>query len=231
MNTMTPAMKTTNAKAKTVVIIEDQTAIRELISDMLQSKGKFKVIGSSTGGTEGVELALRLKPDILILDILLPDISGVEVLHRLRNAIPGLSVLVFSGKSERQLARGLVKEGVRGFVNKNSPLSELRKAMDALDAGQNWFSEEFNQALVTALKSSEANVDQMADALTEREREVAVLLAKSHTSKEVAAKLNISTKTAENHRTNLMRKLGVHDVAGVIRFVIRHGLFDPNGDN
>jgi DNA-binding NarL/FixJ family response regulator len=223
-------MKPLATKPKTVVIIEDQTAIRELVSDMLQAKGKFKVVGSSAIGAEGVELALKLKPDILILDILLPDISGVEVLHRLRNAIPGLSVLVFSGKSERQLARGLVKEGVRGFVNKNSPLAELRKAMDAIEAGQNWFSEEFNQALLTALKNTESNIDQMADALTDREREVAVLLAKSHTSKEVAARLNISTKTAENHRTNLMRKLGVHDVAGVIRFVIRQGLFDPNGE-
>jgi DNA-binding NarL/FixJ family response regulator len=188
------------------------------------------VVGSSADGSAGIEMALRLKPDILILDILLPDISGVEVLHRLRNAIPGLSVLVFSGKSEKQIARGLVKEGVRGYVNKNSPLSELRKAMDAIAAGQTWFSAEFNEAVLTALKNSESSVDQMAITLTDREREVAVLLAKSNSSKEVAALLNISTKTAENHRTNLMRKLGVHDVAGVIRFVIRQGLYDPNGE-
>ncbi|MEY3829734.1 MAG: hypothetical protein RL636_1435 [Verrucomicrobiota bacterium] len=223
-------MKPSSVKAKTVVIIEDQTAIRELVSEMLQAKGKFRVIGTSADGSAGVEMALRLKPDILILDILLPDISGVEVLHRLRNAIPGLSVLVFSGKSEKQIARGLVKEGVRGYVNKNSPLSELRKAMDAIGAGQTWFSAEFNEAVLTALKNSESGVDQMAITLTDREREVAVLLAKSNSSKEVAALLNISTKTAENHRTNLMRKLGVHDVAGVIRFVIRQGLYDPNGE-
>ena len=105
-------MKPLATKPKTVVIIEDQTAIRELVSDMLQAKGKFKVVGSSAIGAEGVELALKLKPDILILDILLPDISGVEVLHRLRNAIPGLSVLVFSGKSERQLARGACALGL-----------------------------------------------------------------------------------------------------------------------
>jgi len=223
-------MKPSPVKAKTVVIIEDQTAIRELVCEMLQAKGKFKVTGACADGAAGVELALRLKPDILILDILLPDITGVEVLHRLRHAIPGLSVLVFSGKSERQLARGLVKEGVRGYVNKSSPLSELRKAMDAIHAGQTWFSDEFNQALLVALKGAESGIDQMAATLTDREREVAVLLAKSNSSKEVAALLNISTKTAENHRTNLMRKLGVHDVAGVIRFVIRQGLFDPNGD-
>jgi DNA-binding NarL/FixJ family response regulator len=230
MNTLQINMKPAAAKAKTVVIIEDQTAIRELVSEMLQAKGKFKVVGACADGAAGVELALRLKPDILILDILLPDISGVEVLHRLRHEIPGLQVLVFSGKSERQLARGLIKEGVRGFVNKNSSLSELRKAMEALLEGKTWFSEEFNQALLVALKGPESNVDQMAVALTDREREVAVLLAKSHSSKEVAACLKISTKTAENHRTNLMRKLGVHDVAGVIRFVIRQGLYDPSAE-
>ena len=223
-------MKPSSVKSKTVVIIEDQTAIRELVSEMLQAKGKFRVVGTSADGSAGVEMALRLKPDILILDILLPDISGVEVLHRLRNTIPGLSVLVFSGKSEKQLARGLVKEGVRGYVNKNSPLSELRKAMDAIADGQTWFSAEFNEAVMTALKNSESSIDQMAVTLTSREREVAVLLAKSNSSKEVGARLNISTKTAENHRTNLMRKLGVPDVAGVIRFVIRQGLYDPNGE-
>ena len=95
-------MKPSSVKSKTVVIIEDQTAIRELVSEMLQAKGKFRVVGTSADGSAGVEMALRLKPDILILDILLPDISGVEVLHRLRNTIPGLSVLVFSGKSEKQ---------------------------------------------------------------------------------------------------------------------------------
>ena len=200
-------MKPSSVKSKTVVIIEDQTAIRELVSEMLQAKGKFRVVGTSADGSAGVEMALRLKPDILILDILLPDISGVEVLHRLRNTIPGLSVLVFSGKSEKQLARGLVKEGVRGYVNKNSPLSELRKAMDAIADGQTWFSAEFNEAVMTALKNSESSIDQMAVTLTSREREVAVLLAKSNSSKEVAARLNISTKTAENHRTNLMRTL------------------------
>jgi DNA-binding CsgD family transcriptional regulator len=84
--------------------------------------------------------------------------------------------------------------------------------------------------LVEALNSPETRVDQMGSSLTDREREIAVLLAKSHTSKEVAAKLNISTKTAENHRTNLMRKLGVHDVAGVIRYVVRQGLYDPSGE-
>jgi DNA-binding NarL/FixJ family response regulator len=117
--------------------------------------------------------------------------------------------------------------GVRGFVPKSARLSELRQAVDAVAAGDTWFSESFQKAMADALIAPESDVDAKGSTLTEREKEIAVLLAKSNSSKEVAQKLDISAKTVENHRTNLMRKLGVHDVAGVIRYVIRQGLFDP----
>ena len=102
-------------------------------------------------------------------------------------------------------------------------------ALGFIAKGNNWFNDHFSQTVRDALTKPSTQADSMIN-LTDREREIAVLLAKSHTSKEVAAKLNISTKTAENHRTNLMRKLGVHDVAGVIRYVIRQGLYDPSGE-
>lgn len=213
---------------KSVVIVEDQTAVRELITEMLESRGKFAVKGSTGDGTEGVELALRHQPDVLILDINLPGISGIEVLRRLHDEVPKMRVLVFSGKTERQIAHGLLKQGVCGFVNKTSPLSELREALDAVADGKTWFTESYQKALADALDSPESLVDEKGSALSDREREVAVLLAQSHSSKEVAALLKISAKTVENHRTNLMRKLGVHDVAGVIRYVVRQGLFDPS---
>ena len=126
--------------------------------------------------------------------------------------------------------RGLIQEGVHGFVNKNSPLSDLRKALDEIAKGNTWFNDHFSKTVRDALAKPSTQADSMIDLLTPREREISVLIAKSNSSKEVAARLNISTKTAENHRTNLMRKLGVHDVAGVIRFVIRQGLYDPNGE-
>lgn len=213
---------------KSVVIVEDQTAIRELITEMLDSRGKFRVVGSTGDGTEGVALALKHRPDVLILDINLPGITGIEVLRRLHNEAPKMRVLVFSGKTERQLAPGLLKEGVCGFVNKNAPLSELRQALDAVAEGRTWFTESYQKAVADALNGPESTVDEKGALLSDREREVAVLLAQSHSSKEVAVILNISAKTVENHRTNLMRKLGVHDVAGVIRYVVRQGLFDPS---
>jgi DNA-binding NarL/FixJ family response regulator len=220
-------MKTSVRKAKSVVVVEDQTAICELIIEMLEARGAYRVLGSTADGHEGLALAKQLKPDILILDILLPGISGLEVLRQLHDTQPDLKVLIFSAKSEKQIARGLLKAGVRGYVPKSARLSELRQAVDAVAAGDTWFSETFQKAMTDALTAPESDVDAKGATLTEREKEIAVLLAKSYSSKEVAVKLDISAKTVENHRTNLMRKLGVHDVAGVIRFVVRQGLYDP----
>lgn len=220
-------MKTSVRKAKSVVVVEDQTAICELIIEMLEARGAYRVLGSTADGHEGLALAKELKPDILILDILLPGISGLEVLRQLHDTQPDLKVLIFSAKSEKQIARGLLKAGVRGYVPKSARLSELRQAVDAVAAGDTWFSETFQKAMADALTAPESDVDAKGATLTEREKEIAVLLAKSYSSKEVAVKLEISAKTVENHRTNLMRKLGVHDVAGVIRFVVRQGLYDP----
>jgi len=220
-------MKTTSRKAKSVVVVEDQTAICELIIEMLESRGVYRVLGSTADGNEGLALAKQLKPDILILDILLPGISGLEILRQLHDSQPDLKVLIFSAKSEKQIARGLLKVGVRGYVPKSARLSELRQAVDAVAAGDTWFSESFQKAMADALTAPESDVDAKGSTLTDREKEIAVLLAKSFSSKEVAVKLDISAKTVENHRTNLMRKLGVHDVAGVIRFVVRQGLYDP----
>ncbi len=220
-------METTSRKPKSVVVVEDQTAICEMIIEMLEARGIYRVTGSTADGHEGLALARQLKPDILILDILLPGISGLEVLRQLHDKQPDLKVLVFSGKSEKQLARGMLSLGVRGFVPKSARLSELRQAVDAVAAGDTWFSESFQKAMADALVAPESDVDAKGSTLTEREKEIAVLLAKSNSSKEVAQKLDISAKTVENHRTNLMRKLGVHDVAGVIRYVIRQGLYDP----
>jgi DNA-binding NarL/FixJ family response regulator len=220
-------MKTSVRKAKSVVVVEDQTAICELIIEMLEARDVYRVLGSTADGHEGLALAKQLKPDILILDILLPGISGLEVLRQLHETQPDLKVLIFSAKSEKQIARGLLKTGVRGYVPKSARLSELRQAVDAVAAGDTWFSEAFQQATADALTAPESDVDAKGATLTEREKEIAILLAKSFSSKEVAVKLDISAKTVENHRTNLMRKLGVHDVAGVIRFVVRQGLYDP----
>ena len=212
---------------KRVLVVEDQSAVCDLVSEMVQSHPRCVSVGTASDGLSAIELALRLKPDILVLDVIMPGVGGIEILRRLGGSLPAMKVLIFSGKQEPHIVRALMQAGIHGFVNKNGPLSELRKALEAVSLGNTWFNEDFSRTVRQALASPAHLGEGVIDQLTPREREIAVLIAQSHSSKEVAGRLNISIKTAENHRANLMRKLGVRDVAGLVRFVVRQGLVDP----
>lgn len=215
---------------KTLLVVEDQAAIREMITEVLKSFGNFKIIGTAADGQNAVELALRLRPDVLLLDVMMPGLSGIEVLRRLNKSLPRMRVVVFSAKQEPQIIRSLIQEGMHGFVNKNASLSVLREAIEKVAHGDNWYDETFSKTVREALAKPHSQADTLIQLLTPREREITVLIARSHSSKEIAMHLNISLKTSENHRANLMRKLGVHDVAGLVRFAIRQGLVDPTID-
>ncbi|MGA0133734.1 MAG: response regulator [Opitutales bacterium] len=210
------------------VVIEDQTAIRELMCETIAASERCEVVGSSSDGQEGLALALTLRPDVLVVDILMPGLSGIDVLRRLSGGRDGMRILVFSARQDPHIVRSLVQIGIHGFVNKAATLSEFRQAVDALAKGGTWFTEDFDRTVREALASPSHSPDGLLDLLTPREREIAVLITRSHSSKEVASRLNISIKTAENHRANLMRKLGVRDVAGLVRYIIRQGLVDPS---
>ena len=222
-----PANPDGSLPKKRVLVVEDQSAVCDLVSEMVQSHPRCVTVGTACDGLSAIELALRHKPDILVLDVIMPGVGGIEVLRRLGGSLPAMKVLIFSGKQEPHIVRALMQAGIHGFVNKNGPLSELRKALEALSLGNTWFNEDFSRTVRLALASPSFLGDGMIDQLTPREREISVLIAQSHSSKEVAGRLNISIKTAENHRANLMRKLGVRDVAGLVRFVVRQGLVDP----
>jgi DNA-binding NarL/FixJ family response regulator len=222
-----PAAPSTPENRKRVLVIEDQAAVCDLVAEMVHAHPRCDLAGKGSDGASAVELALQLRPDILVLDVIMPGIGGIEVLRRLGGSLPATKVLIFSGKQEPHIVRALMQAGIHGFVNKNGPLSELRKALEALALGNTWFNEDFSRTVRQALASPAHLGEGVIDQLTPREREIAVLISQSHSSKEVAARLNISIKTAENHRANLMRKLGVRDVAGLVRFVVRQGLVDP----
>jgi DNA-binding NarL/FixJ family response regulator len=222
-----PVAPATPDAKKRVLVIEDQSAVCDLVAEMVQAHPRCISVGTASDGQSAIEMALRLRPDILVLDVIMPGVGGIEVLRRLGGSVPAMKVLIFSGKQEPHIVRALMQAGIHGFVNKHGPLSELRKALEALALGNTWFNEDFSRTVRQALASPAHLGEGMIDQLTPREREIAVLIAQSHSSKEVAGRLNISIKTAENHRANLMRKLGVRDVAGLVRFVVRQGLVDP----
>ena len=226
----TPLASPAPAPRTRVLIVEDQIAVGEMTVELLQSHTNFEVIGTAINGTQAVAMALQHKPDLIILDVMIPEMSGIEVLRRIKSSLPKVRILVFSAKQEPQVVRGLIQEGMHGFVNKHSTLNELRQAITLVANGGIWFDEKFSQTVRDALAKPASQGDGMIDLLTPREREISMLIARSHSSKDVATLLNISVKTSENHRANLMRKLGVRDVAGLVRLAIRHGLIDPAHD-
>ncbi|MEY3853167.1 MAG: Oxygen regulatory protein NreC, partial [Verrucomicrobiota bacterium] len=125
---------------KRVLVVEDQSAVCDLVAEMIQNHPRCVSVGTASDGLSAIELALRLKPDILVLDVIMPGVGGIEILRRLGGSLPATKVLIFSGKQEPHIVRALMQAGIHGFVNKNGPLSELRKALEALSLGNTWFN-------------------------------------------------------------------------------------------
>jgi len=212
-----------------VVIIEDQTAVREMIAQIVSSDPDFEVIAEVGDGHSAYGVCVDMKPDFVILDLMLPGLNGAEVLRRFSRHLKNTRVLVFSGHQNPSIVRELLQAGAHGFVEKAAPLSELKKGIEIVSSGGTYFGPEVAQLLREAVVNPGGNGGrQGVEILTAREREILQLIAESYSTKEVAQKLNISVKTAENHRTNLMKKLDLHDVAGLTRYAIQQGLVDSS---
>jgi DNA-binding NarL/FixJ family response regulator len=207
-----------------VLLVEDHQAVRELIREALGPRLGVR-LHEAGDMLEALGLARRHRPRLAVVDIGLPGANGIELIRRLRRESPATRVLVFSSMRNHQVVRGVMQAGANGFVEKTEPLATLRQAALAVLSGRSWFSEAFHRQLAESL--AQPTGENALISLTPREREVLLLVAQSHSSKEVSARLGVSLKTAENHRNNLMRKLGLHDTAALVRMAIREGIVDP----
>ena len=210
---------------KRLIIVEDQTAIREMLVEILRLDSNYQLVGESGDGQSAVALCLEAKPDLLVLDAKLPGLNGVDILRRIAKKLPGMRVLIFSGHENPVLVREMLEAGAHGFVEKIAGLMEFKKGLETVANGGTYFG----PAVAALLRDVEANPDasSASDFLTDREREILQLVAESHSTREIAAKLAISIKTVDNHRTNLMRKLNLHDVASLTRYALDVGLIQP----
>jgi len=209
---------------KRLVLIEDQTAIREMLAEILRQDKNFQLVGESGDGQAAYQLCLEVKPDIAVLDAKLPGLNGVDLLRRLGKKLPHLRVLAFSGYENPVLVREMIEAGAHGFVEKTAGLIEFKKGLEMVAAGGTYFGPAV-AALLRDVVAHPGSSDS-PDFLTDREREILKLVVESHSSKDVAAKLGISMKTVDNHRSNLMRKLNLHDVASLTRYAIGIGLIE-----
>lgn len=208
------------------MIVEDQTAVRQMIAQVVQATGMFSDILECGDGQQALRVCVDDDPDFIVLDLMLPELNGIEVLRRVRRVLPNVKVLVFSGYQDILTLRDLVQAGANGFIAKSAPLSELQKGIMDVAKGGTYFSPEVARTLRDAMATTPGAIEPALQRLTAREREILQLIAESNSTKDIALKLSISVKTAENHRTNLMKKLDLHDVASLTRFAIEQGLIE-----
>jgi len=212
------------AATKRIVIIEDHTAIREMLAEILRVDPAYKIVGESGEGQAACQLCLELKPDLIVLDARLPGLSGVDILRRISKQLKSTRVLVFSAYESPALVREMLEAGAHGFVEKTAGLTEFKKGLGTIAQGGTYFGPGVAALLRTVVANNSASSG--IETLTDREREILKLVAESHSTKEIAQKLGISVKTVDNHRTNLMRKLDLHDVASLTRYSLEIGLID-----
>ena len=211
---------------KKVIVIEDQTVLRDLICQLVDGYTDMEVIAQTGCGAEGYEFCLEHQPDLVILDIILPNLSGTEVLRRLKAKSPKMNILIFSAATSNSIVTRVLKAGVTGYIEKAARLTELEKAIAQVAEGRSYFS----PRIIEIMRNLMVNgcEDDPIETLTAREREIVQLIAESNSNKEIAAKLGMSVRTADTHRTNIMKKLGLHDVAALTRWTIANKLVDPH---
>jgi len=214
-----------DARMKKIIVIEDQTILRDLICQLVEGYSNMEVVAHSGDGNEGYELCLEHLPDLVILDIMLPNLNGSEVLRRLRAKNPKINILIFSAAASNSMVNRLLKSGVTGYIEKDAGLDELEKAINLVVAGRSYFSPRVVEAMRELMVNG--GQDDSVETLTAREREIIQLIAESFSNKEIAAKLGMSVRTADTHRTNIMKKLDLHDVAALTRWAIVNKLVDP----
>ena len=204
---------------KRLVIIEDQTAIREMLVEILRLDANYQLVGEAGDGQTALQMCLHTNPDVCVLDAKLPGLNGVDILRRISKKLPQMRVLVFSGHENPVLVREMLEAGAHGFVEKTAGLFEFKKGLETVANGGTYFG----PAVAALLRNVVANpaTSSAPDFLTDREREILQLVAESHSTKEIAAKLGISHKTVATHRENLKIKLGLKDGPSLVQRAIQ----------
>jgi len=207
-----------------VGLVDDHAIVREGIRHVLTATHGIEVVGEASNAEDALSMIDEEAPDIVLLDITLPDSSGLELTKRIRERTPELKILVLSMHDDAQYVVAAVRAGVHGYVLKDADAEELRRAVVAVHSGTEYFSSGVINHLGAAVRQEPPPEPAKLARLTAREREVLAGVARGHTNKEIARDLGISPRTVETHRESLMRKIRIKTVAGLTRFAIDTGL-------
>lgn len=207
-----------------LLLADDHTIVRQGLVSMLEETGDCEVVAQAADGAEAVELAVKTRPDIVVTDLSMPRLSGLEVVKRVRSQLPQTKALVLTVHEEDEYILPIIRAGASGFLNKDTSVSDLMNAIKTIHSGHAYFGPRAAKALADQhQRPREMGVDPY-DTLTGRERETFHLVIEGKTTKEVAQILDIGVKTAENHRARMMEKLALRNTAEVVRYAARKGL-------
>jgi len=206
-----------------IILADDHPIVRQGFKALLEREG-FEVVGEASDGHEASRLAQTLRPDVAVLDLSMPGLNGLDAARAVLQASPRTKTILLTVHKEDQYVLGALQAGVKGYVLKTQAIMEVVQAIQQVARGGLYLSPAVAEAVVQAYLGK---TELPLDLLTPREREVVQLVAEGKTTKEIAEVLGVSVKTAESHRANIMEKLDIHEIAGLVRYAIRRGLIQP----
>lgn len=210
-----------------LLLADDHALVRAGLRALLSGLPGVEVVAEAGDGREALRLVREQKPDIALIDISMPGLNGLDVAARITHDRPATRVIIVSMHGDDESVRRALKAGAAGYMLKNADRSELELALKSVARGDTWLSPALTKRVVAALAQEPKPSEGPFEALTPRQREVLQLVAEGHSNKDIARRLNVALKTVETHRTELMDRLGIHGVAGLVRYAIQVGLVRP----
>src|SRR3954470_8993830 len=216
----------------TVLLADDHTVVRQGLRALLAAEEDIEIVGEAGDGRQAVQMVKKLMPDVVVMDIAMPQLNGLEATRQITHAVPSTKVLILSSYSDDEYVQQLTQAGAAGYLVKQTAANDLLKAIREAHKGNAFFSPAIAKRLRDHCRESFVSgepVKRRSDYLTTREAEVLQLIAEGRANKQIAAELCISIKTVEKHRQQVMNKLGIHHVAGLTRHAIAKGIIESSG--
>ena len=207
-----------------ILLADDHALVRAGIRSLLEKLPDTEIVGEAGDGREALSLVQTLQPNIVLMDVAMPGLNGLEAVSRLQKEFPEIKVIILSMHANEEYVIQALRAGACGYLLKDAATVELEMALQAVDRGENYLSPAFSKQVIDNYVARVSGHPGALDQLTSRQREILQLIAEGKNTKEIAALLSVSVKTVETHRAQLMERLDIHDVPGLVRYAIRMGL-------
>lgn len=211
-----------------LLLADDHALIRVGVRAMIDTLPGYEVVGEAEDGRQTVDMARELHPDIILLDVSMHGVSGLEALKELATAAPGSRVLMLSMHADAEVVVSALEKGARGYLLKDAAIDELHQALNAVGRGQRYLSSSIAEPVLERALARSQRLLPVAQSLTERQIEILRLISRGVSTRLIAEGLGLSVKTVEAHRAQIMKRLHIHDVAGLVLYAVREGIVDPD---